>query len=484
LILRWAWGHESVLRIFPDRLIASSYLRNTKETSLSSVQTIQWLRQNSWDGEGVGEGLYISRAGLPECILPFASKEQAKVITDAISRLFPQYPVNKPIPGSIWFEALRFWHTFGMACFAGLGFCCRSIPRGLRFLLCVVGIAVGWSGAALAGQDMPVQQDVPIPTLHVYTNTIQLPVLVLDSDRERILKPIKANRFSVSIDSGPWFRASHVRQEGDDPISLSILLDVRGGVELMAKIDEAIGGLVPAWLRRQDQISIYVQDCALVGATINAAAGRKRLKRAVDLTLEQWTARKSAMYHPECQETLHLWDSLAYLVQQTSRMPGRRVILAVTDGVDKGSMHPWNEVRTFAQAKGATVFGLKYVPRPSVGHPVAFHWSSEDPFLSLCELSGGAVLIANQRSLDTTFKLFTKIVRERYLVEFPRPGNSTHGQHTLDVRIDSAQGFFIRPAGIAVPLPDARVMSDPSTVPSDPSLAPTEGTRRILTQPQ
>ena len=106
LIFRWAWGHESVLRIFPDRLIASSYLRNTKETSLSSVQTIQWLRQNSGDGEGVGEGLYISRAGLPECILPFASEEQAKVITDAISRLFPQYPVNKPIPGSIWFEAL------------------------------------------------------------------------------------------------------------------------------------------------------------------------------------------------------------------------------------------------------------------------------------------------------------------------------------------------------------------------------------------
>jgi len=221
----------------------------------------------------------------------------------------------------------------------------------------------------------------------------------------------------------------------------------------MPKIDEAIGGLVPGWLRPQDQISIYAQDCALVRTSINAAAGREKLKRAVDLTLEQWTARKSAMYHPECQETLHLWDSLAYLVQQASRMPGRRVILAVTNGVDKGSMHPWNEVRMFAQAKGVTVFGLSYVPRPrDVGHPVAFHWTSEDPFLSLCELSGGAVLVANQRSVDTTLKVFTKIVRERYLVEFPRPGNSTHGQHSLQVRIENAHGDFIRPAGISVPL--------------------------------
>ena len=44
-----------------------------------------------------------------------------------------------------------------------------------------------------------------------------------------------------NIDSGPWFRATHVRQEGDDPISLSILLDVSGdAAELMPKIDDAI----------------------------------------------------------------------------------------------------------------------------------------------------------------------------------------------------------------------------------------------------
>jgi len=378
-----------------------------------------------------------------------------------------------------------FWHTSGMTRLVVSEFRCWLALRLVTLLLCGVVLAAAWSGVVLPAQDAAKSQDVPIPTLHVYTNTIQLPVLVLDSHRERIRKPIKGNRFSVSIDSGPWFRASHVRLEGDDPISLSILLDVRGGVELMPKIDEAIEGLVPAWLRPQDQISIYVQDCALVAASINAAAGREKLKRAVDLTLEQWTARKSAMYGPECQETMHLWDSLAYLAQQASRMPGRRVILAVTDGIDKGSVHPWNEVRTFAQAKGVTVFGLRYVPRPrDVGHSVIVLWSSEDPFLSLCELTGGTILIANQRSLDATLKLFTKIVRERYLVEFPRPGNSTAGQHALEVRIENAHGDFIRPAGIGVPLPDARVMSDPSTVPSDPSLAPTEGTRRILTQPQ
>ncbi len=105
LIFRWAWGHPSVLRVLPDRLIASSYFSNPKETPLSHIETIRWLHRDSWhDGAGP-EGLYISNTGRRECILPLVSEEQARFATDAISRQFPRYPVNVPIPGSIWFEA-------------------------------------------------------------------------------------------------------------------------------------------------------------------------------------------------------------------------------------------------------------------------------------------------------------------------------------------------------------------------------------------
>ncbi len=102
LIARWAWDHESVLRIFPDRLIASSYLSNSTETLLEDVESIQWLRR--WSDEGGPDGLYISCAGRPKCILPLIPKEQASVVTDAISRRFPGYPINLPITGSIWFD--------------------------------------------------------------------------------------------------------------------------------------------------------------------------------------------------------------------------------------------------------------------------------------------------------------------------------------------------------------------------------------------
>lgn len=52
LIVYWAWCHESVLRIFPDRLIASSDLRNTIETSLSNAETVVLLNEDSaWEAD-------------------------------------------------------------------------------------------------------------------------------------------------------------------------------------------------------------------------------------------------------------------------------------------------------------------------------------------------------------------------------------------------------------------------------------------------
>ena len=95
---------------------------------------------------------------------------------------------------------------------------------------------------------MLMAQNEAVTTLHAYANLVQIPVLVLSTSRQPLV-PIAANRFGISIDDGPLFRATHVRLEGDDPISLSILLDVHGtDRDLLKKIDDAIAGLTPVSL--------------------------------------------------------------------------------------------------------------------------------------------------------------------------------------------------------------------------------------------
>lgn len=104
VIVRWGWGHWRVLRVLPDRLISSADVWKNREFKLSNIETIQWLRADVWTENGEPEGLYISCSGRAKCVLPL-TKEQAKAVTDAISRKFSNYPVNVPVPGSLWFEA-------------------------------------------------------------------------------------------------------------------------------------------------------------------------------------------------------------------------------------------------------------------------------------------------------------------------------------------------------------------------------------------
>jgi hypothetical protein len=371
-----------------------------------------------------------------------------------------------------------------MSRFDGLGPWCGYMVRRARLLSFVAGIILGWSGAVAAAQVATAQdaavRDEPIHTLHVYTNLMQIPVLVLSPSRTPIA-PIAPNRFSVSIDSGPKFRASHVRPEGSDPISLAILLDASGGEDqLLPEIDKAIASLAPLSLQPQDHVSVYALDCSLTQTLKDAPATAEGLKLAVDSALATWTYRKKNRHVPRCQQSIHLWDVLTLVVRDLYLLPGRRVILAVTDGKDKGSKTTWNEARAFAQGAGVAVFGLTY---SDVYLRLYQGPMYEDALNSVCELSGGIAVTTNERFAEQTLKSFVSMVRGRYIVEFPRPSNSTVGRHDFVVTIQKSDAF-IRPAGISVPIPDTALMADPTTVPSDPSRTPVEGTRGVLTKPR
>jgi hypothetical protein len=308
---------------------------------------------------------------------------------------------------------------------------------------------------------------------------------VLGPNRERLKTPITEKRFSVRIDNGPWFRATHVRTEGDDPISLSILLDVSGDAsKLMPKISNVIAGLAPLSLHPKDHVSIYVLDCSLVRSLNDVPAGASQLKLGVEKALESWRVRQQNWGVPSCRQTIHLWDALTYIAGEMYKQPGRRVILAVSQGDDEGSGRTWNEVRAYMQATGVAVFGMTYVPTAKeAGHDVFLRWSSENPFHLVCELSGGVVLLTHGNELEGTMERFMTMLRERYIVEFPRPANSTSGAHSMEVKIAKSDDF-IRSAGISVPVPDAALLADPTTVPSDPTRTPEMGTRHPLEKPQ
>lgn len=369
----------------------------------------------------------------------------------------------------------------GMKRNSGLRFGCHLVARSLRLAIHCVGLVFVVCGFVLQAQDAVVQPEEPVPTLHVYTNSIQIPMLVLGSNRQRLKTPIAAKKFSVSIDRGPWFTATHARSAADVPVSLSILLDANGdSARLIQGVEDAITKTNLLSLRPQDHLSIYGLDCALIPLLEDAPADGS-FKEGVEKAFASWNQRMDHIHNGDCGEPSHLWDALAYVSGELYKTPRLRVVLAVSQGQDTGSKRTWNETRDYAESTSVAIFGLPYVP---VDGTWTIVWDTENPFHQLCELSGGMVIPTPPKNLLDAMKTMARTVRERYIVEFPRPLNATSGKHTMRVKVDHGERYFVRSAGTSVPLPDPAVLTDPTTVSTGPKDAPEMGTRKILTKPQ
>lgn len=312
----------------------------------------------------------------------------------------------------------------------------------------------------------------PQYTLHAYTNLIQVPVLVLRSGGDRVAQRISPERFSLSIDSGPWFRPAHVRPEGDDPLSLAILLDARGDAsKLMEKIDDVIGSLAPGLLHPSDHVTVYGLDCDLLRSGDQLGANPLIVREQVDAVLQAWRTRMSK--HGRCATATHLQDSMYHIISQLDNTSGRRVLVVVTQGEEETRI-PWQTVALHAQIEGTAIFAITPSPGVQGGGPRREGAANADGLDRACQSSGGTLVFSDARQLPTTFANAIRMVRERYIVEFPRASNATTGRHNLVVRIEKSSALT-RPAGASVPLPDPEILTDPTTVRSNPDSAPIQG---------
>jgi hypothetical protein len=324
-------------------------------------------------------------------------------------------------------------------------------------------------------------------TLHVYVNLLQIPTLVLSRSFSP-LPPISLDRFNISLDSGPRFHPSHIRFEGDDPIDLAILLDLSGSAyDLQPALRRSIVAFSNQSLQPHDHVSIYAVDCAFVGTTNSIpATDSDRIASALDAAISFPQLHGAGQAGPHCAHSIHLWNALGTVAESLTTMPGRRVLLVVSNGRDQNSPVHWNDLRRYAASRSITVFGLYPTPQPTpVVHALSFHLllSTEDPFNQVCQLTGGLVLFTSPAEVSNNLKRTIDFVRGRYILEFPRPDSADRRDHNIEVTLSRKRDAFIRAAGISYPPADPSIAKDPTTLPSPPSPA-VFGSRHPLSPPQ
>lgn len=303
------------------------------------------------------------------------------------------------------------------------------------------------------------QTDPPTPsyTFHVATDLIQIPVLVLSQDRTQ-LPPIDPARFTVSIAGGTPFQPK-VRREADDPIALAILVDNSGPQRaLVSQLPAALRSALPQTLHAEDRISIESLDhCLLHHLLPPSPPGTEAVIRAIDRATAPPTPAELQERKAKCNGPVKIWDSLAFVVADLGKQPGRHVLLVVANGNDTGSTSTWNQLRLFAGSRAVTIFSLsdpqdswrRHIDRESYRRGQ----KEEDVLSELCQLSGGLSLASNPTDLGPTFLNFVAMLRNRYIVEFPRPSHFQSSSNTLEVNVKGAHAF-IRASGISFPIPE------------------------------
>jgi VWFA-related protein len=350
------------------------------------------------------------------------------------------------------------------------------------------------AASALAGQGNSSQQNseqpYPTPMLRVNANLVQIPVLVLTPEYDQLRAPVAANRFSIAFDGRPPIRPRFVRQEGDDPIHLAIVLDARNAqADLLPKIDQTVANLAPSFLHSRDTVSVYVIDCGIMHAIRDVPAEPTQLKFAVDSALGTWTLRRQLKQKTACTSDAHLWDHLEQVTNNLSKQPGWRAIIAVTNGEDGKSLRSPNDLTFMAQNDQVTILNLN----PSQdSHPTSFSGSTAargstrrnsvsyaqtdigaDQMQTVCELSGGLSLNLYGSDVAKRMRQFVSMLRDRYILEFARPQDLKPGTTLMTVQIEG-RALFIRPAGDGVPMTDEALTPESSPIPppASPSTPP------------
>ena len=341
-----------------------------------------------------------------------------------------------------------------------------------------------WGGTALlATAAMAQTTNTPPVTLHVYTDLLQIPVLVLNDWRQPMVG-LDPKQFRLSVDSGPMFQPPYVRREGDDPLALTVLIgDGALGAKAEARLATAVGTLASPSLTGRDLVVLEaLHPCGATRTEPFPVTTVDALTRKMAAVLN---ARDAVKVSQACSEPQPLWDMMVEACERLEQQRGRRVLLVVTNGADHGSHVPWRELRRIATAHSVAIFAVSTPPR-QMSHgllapspPDSRMPPEANPLVALCELTGGVLTWSDADDLQTSIAGVLRMVRERYILEFERPRRMEMGAHDLEVKVSKPHAL-VRPAGISFPNVEAAERDATHLGTAETTRAPEPGTRRVL----
>ncbi len=316
-----------------------------------------------------------------------------------------------------------------------------------RLLACISTAALGLLLASAGSAQNPRPQNPPAPTPTpdqtqpevINIRRVRLPITVTDK-KGQFVSGLTQNDFMVMEDKVPQKIDSFSNEENNNlPLYVAVLMDTSPSTAAKLKFEqESAMNFIQTIVRpRRDRVLFATFDHEIT-LRQDFTDRLELLDRAV------YAVKKTG-------EQTALWDAIWQFCDQKMRsVPGRRVLVVITDGVDTYSRADINDAIDIAQRTETTIFAISTkagLLSTVVGVEAGTVKGKADKDLDRIsdETGGAAFFTGDMLSLERGLNRIYKEIRSQYLITYKPMNDKYDGSYRrVEVKLTNTQGLKLR----------------------------------------
>jgi VWFA-related protein len=304
-----------------------------------------------------------------------------------------------------------------------------SVPKTIARLLLILCLTI-----SLSAQYEPV--------FRANTQLVSVPVVVTDR-RGVAISDMKLEEFRL-FDDGMQADIQHLWRDTDLPLTAGIIVDISWSEEdSIPKEREAVRQFFENIMRPGDR-AFLATTATRTRLITDLTSSLDRLRDGIGGLQREYSGMSAGEpLGEECRTRNNgakivsvcggstIWDSVYAISQLKLRaLPGAKVIVILSDGIDTGSLHSVKRTIEELKVSGTVVYAIK------VGDLRARLLHGLD---QLAAETGGLVLQPKGNDFTSAFRKIEADMRTRYLLGFRPPESVTAGTHSLRVEVTRPQ---------------------------------------------
>lgn len=278
-------------------------------------------------------------------------------------------------------------------------------------------------------QQRPQAQPTPDTTDRdvVYIREVRLPITVLDKKEEPV-PGLTRSDFIILEDKVPQQIISFRDERESLPVWVGVLMDTSSSTAGQLKFEQesAKDFIYTVVSTRKDRVAFATFDDD-VNLRQDFTAKLDDLDKAVDSVKKP--GNRTALYDA-------IWQ---FCDEKMRGVPGRRVLVLITDGDDTYSRATLREAIDIAQRTETIIFAISTkaglsgsVPGVEMGQVKD---SGDKDLVKLCEETGGTAFFTGDRlALERSFMKISKQLRSQYLITY-KPTNDRYDGSTRNIEV-------------------------------------------------